>query len=66
MSANEENRFSLIEKDLSDLINKWSIDNDFGVPDVCLARFLMRQLKSLSDLSKETYIRRKGTDNENI
>ena len=53
-------RFYQIERDLAKVLNKWSVDNDFYIPDYILARYLMRQLKNLMDLNHELYKHRHG------
>ena len=58
-------RFRQIERQIAQVFNRYSVDNDFNIPDFILARLVMRHLQALMQMNHELHIWRKNSILEN-
>jgi len=67
-TSRQMGRFKQIERQIAQVFNRHSVDNDFGIPDFILARLVMRHLQALMQLNRELSVWRTGSiqDNEEL
>jgi hypothetical protein len=57
-TSRQMGRFKQIERQIAQVFNRHSVDNDFGIPDFILARLVMRHLQALMQLNRELILAR--------
>ena len=67
-TSRQMGRFKQIERQIAQVFNRHSVDNDFDIPDFILARLVMRHLQTLMQLNRELSAWRTGSiqDNEEL
>ena len=57
------NKIDEIERDLAEVINRHSLDNEVGIPDFLIAEYIVTHLAALKAINKKR-IRYEGANNE--